>query len=100
MPDIRSIRDWLKGAKEQYSSCVRKCILFGSFLRSDVANDVDVIIIATEWDIRDVIKELKSSFRTRFGLPLHVQLFHVSQKSGIMYQMHQRNARCNRLQYV
>lgn len=41
--------------------------------------DVDVLIVSTEWNIRSILSELKADFYERFGLPLHIQPFHISQ---------------------
>ena len=57
--------------------------MFGSILKDASPNDVDVMVVSTEWDIRELCRELKSEFHLRFGQPLHLQLFHVSQSADI-----------------
>lgn len=83
MPRIDAIRSWLREAVERPSSPFSSWILFGSILKDISPNDVDVMIVSTKWEIRDLCRELKSEFYHRFGLPLHLQLFHVSQSADI-----------------
>lgn len=83
MPRREGIRSWLRGAFGRRSPPLSRWILFGSILRDANPNDVDVIIVSLEWDIRELCHELKSEFLQRFELPLHLQLFHVSQTADI-----------------
>lgn len=83
MPNIEDVRLWLRTNIERCSPPFSSCILFGSILRDGFPNDVDVMIVSTEWQVRDLCRELKSEFQVKFGLPLHVQLFHISQATDI-----------------
>jgi hypothetical protein len=83
MPDLPSVRSWLRASKELLNPPLFRYLIFGSILGADTANDVDIVIVASEWDIRIVLKALKLGFRQRFDVPLHTQIFHVSQNAYI-----------------
>jgi hypothetical protein len=83
MLDTAAVMAWLGEAKDMHSPLLSRCILFGSMLNNSFPNDVDIIIVSAEWDIRCLCRRLKSEFCAKFGLPLHIQLFHVSQSHDI-----------------
>lgn len=83
MPDFNAVRLWLSGAKSKNSPPIIRCVLFGSILKSKSPNDVDLLIVSTEWQIRGLCSKLRSEFRAEFGLPLHIQPFHLSQSHDI-----------------
>lgn len=76
MVDMQLVHDWLR---DQMSPPLYRCALFGSALQSPTPNYVDILIIATEWDVRDILSNLRRGFHARFKLTLHVQAFHTSQ---------------------
>ena len=54
--------------------------LFGSILEPGATpSDVDVLMVFSEWNVRDYCSSLKRRFEKRFGHPLHIQMFHASQ---------------------
>ncbi len=83
MPRIDAIRSWLRESIALRSPPFANWILFGSSLKNSFSNDVDVMLVSAEWDVREICCQLKSEFRQRFGLPLHLQLFHISQSADI-----------------
>jgi hypothetical protein len=83
MPRIDAMSSWFREAMGRHSSPVSRILLFGSILTAESPNDVDAILISGEWDIRDSCRELKSDFLRKFGLPLHLQIFHASQSTDI-----------------
>ena len=52
-------------------------------MESSTPNDIDVVIIASEWNVRDIFSRLRMEFGAEFQLPLHIQPFHTSQISEI-----------------
>jgi hypothetical protein len=83
MLKIDEIRSWLGVTIGRYSPPFSNYILFGSILTDAAPHDVDVIIVSEEWQVRGLCRNLKSEFRDKFGLPLHLQLFHISQTADI-----------------
>lgn len=78
-PELAELLPWLREAVVQHFPPISKGLLFGSILTSGSPNDIDLILISDEWDIRAALTNLRYSFRRRFGLNLHIQSFHVSQ---------------------
>lgn len=80
MVDKKIIVGWLK---DNISPPLSRCFVFGSALERSTPNDVDVVIIALEWNVRDILSRLRMDFRAKFQLPLHIQPFHISQVTEI-----------------
>jgi len=70
---------WLRNYFGSHSLPVVKCLMFGSILHSENPNDIDIIIVFNEWDIRDFMSQIKKSFKIKFKFTLNVQIFHISQ---------------------
>lgn len=81
MLEFCAVRTWLSARLCQFQPTVVEAFLFGSILaKHSEESDVDVLIIFNEWDVREVCSTLKAEFTSVFGYPMHLQLFHVSQK--------------------
>lgn len=83
MPDLEleAVGNWLSGAASDLSPVVAELHLFGSLLERDSSpSDVDVIIVFRDWNVRGHCAVMRERFRRFFGLPLHIQMFHISQR--------------------
>jgi predicted nucleotidyltransferase len=66
--------------------------IYGSFARgTSKFNDVDVVLIFNEWNVRLWAARAEGSFERRFHRPLHIQKFHRSQKRSIQTFMDKLN---------
>ncbi|MGJ3648525.1 hypothetical protein ACLB0R_08635 [Sphingomonas sp. GlSt437] len=83
MYNLASMRSWLEDAATSHSPPLAQCVLFGSILNSSQPADVDVVLVSNEWYIQNILTEMRLNFVAEFRLPLHLQLFHISQVEAI-----------------
>lgn len=70
-------------------SLVDRVYIFGSALKdANAANDLDTIIVFNEILVRDTCVRLRRSFSELFGIPLHIQIFHLSEKQELNEFLH------------
>lgn len=90
MLDVTAVERWLALAIVEIGPAVSEAHLFGSVIPNpDEASDVDVLIIFDRWEVRNECASLRRAFREAFGMPLHIQMFHGSQRREIECFLHE-----------
>jgi hypothetical protein len=59
---------------------VQACWIVGSALTQHTGfNDVDIVVVCRDWNVRRWLVRVKATFRVAFNMRLDVQLFHMTQ---------------------
>lgn len=84
MLEVAEIKHWLREACRRGAIVPVKCLIFGSVLRQNDPSDVDVVFVFQENEVRGFLTKIKFDFKRKFGVPIHVQIFHSTQTKEII----------------
>jgi predicted nucleotidyltransferase len=92
---MHDVAQWLEHHLRE--ARVTRAYLFGSFYRGEPdPRDVDLIVVFDRIETVHNLSKLRSAFRDRFGLSLHIQKFH-EQQSGLIVSFLQRTGSWEKL---